>query len=78
MMFAVANAVINKTGCRLNASFIIDPGVGQAVAPPVGAGRKVRALQGRVPGNTWEARAYGKCRRKYTARIRVGKGEMVR
>jgi len=29
--------------------------------------RKVRAPQGRVPGNAWEARAYGKCHRKYTA-----------
>ena len=28
------------------------------------AGRKVRAPQGTVPGNAWEARAYGKCRRK--------------
>ncbi len=29
--------------------------------------RKVRAPQGKAPGNAWEARAYGKCRRKYTA-----------
>ncbi len=29
--------------------------------------RKVRAPQGRVPGNTWAARADGKCHRKYTA-----------
>ena len=40
-----------------------------------------RAPQGRVPGNAWGARAYGKCHRKYTAKafVRVaGKGEMVR
>jgi hypothetical protein len=30
-----------------------------------------------VPGNAWEARAYGKCHRKYTANL-IGKGEMVR
>lgn len=29
--------------------------------------RKVRAPKGRVPGNAWGARAYGKCSRKYTA-----------
>jgi len=29
--------------------------------------RKVRASKGRVPGNAWEARAYGKCHRKRTA-----------
>src|SRR5512134_2414416 len=41
--------------------------------------RKVRAPQGRVPGNAWEARAYGKCHRKYTADATgAGKGEMVR
>jgi len=33
-----------------------------------GRGRKVRAPQGRVPGNAWGARAHGKCNRKYTAR----------
>ena len=38
--------------------------------------RKVRAPQGRVPGNAWAARADGKCHRKYTAGN--GKGEMVR
>ena len=47
-----------------------------------GQGRKVRAPQGRVPGNAWGARAYGKCNRKYTAsrsfRREGGKGEMVR
>jgi hypothetical protein len=32
---------------------------------------------GRVPGNAWEARAYGKCHRKYTAGF-AGKGEKVR
>ena len=44
------------------------------------AWRKVRAPQGRVPGNAWGARAHGKCHRKYTARRREapGKGEMVR
>ena len=46
----------------------------------VRAWRKVRAPQGRVPGNAWGARAHGKCHRKYTARdLRIpGKGEMVR
>jgi len=50
----------------------------------VSGGRKVRAPQGRVPGNAWEARAYGKCHRKYTAdgrssnAARTGKVEMVR
>lgn len=29
--------------------------------------RKVRATQGRVPGNAWEARAYDKCNREQTA-----------
>lgn len=46
-----------------------------------GVPRKVRAPQGKVPGNAWEARAYGKCHRKYTAYVRsnrAGKGEMVR
>src|SRR5690606_21018297 len=40
--------------------------------------RKVRAPLGRVPGNAWEARAYGKCHRKYTAGRKPGKGEKVR
>ena len=44
-------------------------------------GRKVRAPQGRVPGNAWAARADGKCNREQTAerpaRVR-GKGETVR
>ena len=44
-----------------------------------GMRRKVRAPVGRVPGNAWEAKAYGKCHRKYTAGgLAVGKGEMVR
>ena len=30
-------------------------------------GRKVRAPQGRVPGNAWEARAYDQCNREQTA-----------
>ncbi len=45
------------------------------------AGRKVRAPQGKVPGNAWGAQAYGKCHRKYTASCSFkprGKGEMVR
>ncbi len=41
-------------------------------------GRKVRAPQGRVPGNAWGARAYGKCNRKDTAFASEGKGEKVR
>ena len=31
-------------------------------------GRKVRAPADGTPGNAWEAQAYGKCHRKYTAR----------
>ena len=30
-------------------------------------GRKVRASQGRVPGNAWGARAYDQCNREQTA-----------
>ncbi len=57
-------------------------GVSQAIARSL-IGRKVRAPKGRVPGNAWGARAYGKCNRKYTALVRCfaagrGKGEMVR
>src|SRR3954454_25099449 len=37
---------------------------------PSGMPRKVRAPQGKVPGNAWAARADGKCHRKYTADIR--------
>jgi len=47
----------------------------------VQASRKVRAPQGKVPGNTWEAQAYGKCNREQTAqgsRCESGKGERVR
>jgi len=29
--------------------------------------RKVRAPKGKAPGNTWKARASGKCHRKQTA-----------
>ena len=36
------------------------------------AGRKVRAPQGRVPGNSWRAQVHGKCHRKYTARSCFG------
>ena len=43
--------------------------------------RKVRTLVSRVPGNAWGAKAYGKCRRKYTAWfglvLKLGKGEKV-
>ena len=54
-------------------------GVGQAVAVIVEWRRKVRAPQGRVPGNAWGAQAYGKCHRKDTANgLGQGKGEMVR
>src|SRR5947207_13492335 len=42
-------------------------GVGRTVAVPLAAGRKVRAPQGRVPGNAWAARADGKCNREQTA-----------
>jgi len=47
---------------RLNAG----AGGKRSILPPF-SWRKVRAPQGRVPGNAWEARAYGKCHRKYTA-----------
>jgi len=42
--------------------------------------RKVRAPQDGMPGNAWEARAYGKCHRKQTGfrGWRWGKGEKVR
>ncbi len=44
--------------------------------------RKVRAPQGKVPGNAWGARAHGKCNRKQTAEALQqcgdGKGERVR
>ena len=36
------------------------------------AQRKVRAPQGRVPGNAWGAKAHGKCHRKYTATQGLG------
>ena len=42
-------------------------GVGQAIAATLALWRKVRALQGKVPGNAWGARAYGKCSREQTA-----------
>ena len=47
-------------------------GVGRVIALclidlSLGRERKVRAPQDRVPDNVWEARAYGKCHRKYTA-----------
>jgi hypothetical protein len=44
-------------------------------------GGKSGLLQGTVPGNAWEARAYGKCNRKIPPKRRAsgaGKGEMVR
>jgi len=42
--------------------------------------RKVRAPADRVPGNTWGARAHGKCNREQTAQVPdgTGKGETVR
>ena len=43
--------------------------------------RKVRAPKGRVPGNTWGAKAYGQCSREKTADgsfANTGKGERVR
>ena len=43
--------------------------VSQTIAASVTKERKVRAPQGRVPGNAWEAQAYGKCNRKDTARL---------
>ena len=53
----------------------------QSLSLPGKAWRKVRAPQGTVPGNAWEARAYGKCNRKIPPKCRAsgaGKGEMVR
>src|SRR5690606_8423275 len=49
--------------------------------PSLAPGRKVRAPQGRVPGNAWAARADGKCNREQTAdgpSRGSGKGETVR
>ena len=40
---------------------------GQSLPRALAWWRKVRAPQDRMPGNTWGARAYGKCHRKYTA-----------
>ena len=39
--------------------------------------RKVRAPQGRLPGNAWAPRGDGQGNRKQTARRKAGKGEMV-
>ncbi len=51
-------------------------------ALPQAEGRKVRAPQDRVLGNSQSRRREGKCHRKQTApsdiRIRRGKGETVR
>ena len=44
-------------------------------AAAFGPERKVRAPQGRMPGNARSARAEGKCHRKQTAR--KGNGEKV-
>ena len=49
------------------ASGRIRAGVGQTVAACASRGRKVRASQGRVPGNAWGARAYDQCSREQTA-----------
>ncbi len=46
---------------------ILTYGVGRTVASFFGMPRKVRAPQGRVPGNAWAARADGKCSREQTA-----------
>ena len=44
-------------------------GVGRATAVGhTGSWRKVRAPKGRVPGNAWGAKAYGKCHREQTAK----------
>src|SRR5690606_32055662 len=51
------------------------------IATVIMRGRKVRAPQGKVPGNAWAARADGKCNREQTADGRAsgtGKGETVR
>ena len=67
--------------CELRRSLVkpdrLRAGVGQAVATCFGTARKVRAPQGKVPGNAWAARADGKCNRKQTAerhrRMRVAR-----
>ena len=43
-----------------------------------GGSRKVRAPQGMVLVNGQGEQSHGKCHRKYTAGVRLGKGEMVR
>ena len=58
-------------------------GVGQTIAVAVRRRRKVRAPQGKRPGNAWAARVDGKCNRKQTAYAAgfvpvAGKGERVR
>ncbi|KKO45076.1 hypothetical protein WG68_12930 [Arsukibacterium ikkense] len=55
----------------------------KTIAACVSKGRKVRAPQGRVPGNAWGARAYDQCNREQTAdgpyvSSGSGKGERVR
>jgi len=57
----------------------------KTIAACVSRGRKVRAPQGRVPGNAWGARAYDQCNREQTAdgpaffeKQGSGKGERVR
>ena len=60
---------------------MVRAGVGQTVAVCASTWRKVRAPQGKVPGNAWGARAHGKCNRKIPPKCRAsgaGKGEMVR
>ena len=58
-------------------------GVGQTIAVAARWRRKVRAPQGKRPGNAWAARVDGKCNRKQTADGTglapvAGKGERVR
>src|SRR5512139_3869598 len=61
---AVPGSKASRTGC---APTRIRSGVGRTVASHASASRKVRAPQGRVPGNSWAARADGQCNREQTA-----------
>lgn len=61
----------------------LDHGVGQTIAVANRRRRKVRAPQGRRPGNAWAMRIDGKCNRKHTAygarlALAAGKVEKVR
>ena len=56
-----------------------EPGVveGDGRDPPRGGPRKVRAPEGRLPGNAWAPQGDGQGHREQTARRKAGKGETV-